>query len=73
MKPYMNDEFIIEHNNWIKSEVKLLVFLLQAASTEDMLVDDQVRKIPIVFYFVSNTIRNIQIYMKKTFSTVNRK
>ena len=44
MKPYMNDEFITEHNNWIKSEVKLLVFLLQAASTEDMLVDDQVRK-----------------------------
>lgn len=53
MKPYMNDEFITKHNNWIKSEVKLLVFLLQAASTEDMLVDDQVRKKPIVFYFVS--------------------
>lgn len=53
MKPYMNDEFITEHNNWIKSEVKILVFLLQAASTEDMLVDDQVRKKPIVFYFVS--------------------
>ena len=53
MKPYMNDEFIIEHNNWIKSEVKLLVFLLQAASTEDMLVDDQVRKKNHHFFIVS--------------------